>query len=807
MAETQAEPGSIPPDEDLAFLGAPTKAGAIGRLGHYEILDVIGKGGFGIVLKGFDERLHRVVAIKVLSPANAANGSARKRFIREAQAFAAIKNEHVVGIYDVQQDANPPYLVMELIDGMSLQDKIDKQGPLGVKEILRIGTQMAEGLAAAHKQGLVHRDIKPANILLENGVERVKITDFGLARAVDDASVTQSGTVAGTPMYMSPEQAEGIPIDSRSDLFSLGTVLYAMCTGHPPFRASGTHAVLRRVIDASPRPIREINSEIPDWLCGIIAKLHAKKPQERIQTANEVAELLGQHLAYLQQPSQVAPPLTTPAPVVNDGHKGDVLIPRRVWWGAGLAAFGAELFVLGMALRESIWDLRITLLMGHALFACVMLALCGLWFAARPAARQGWAHRMAQAAIVCGVLSSACAVALVGISFTGRGVTPPPAESGWVQLFNGKDLTGWKMHPDQSGSWKVEDGLLVGRSMKPSHLFSERGDYENFHLRAQAKISKGGDSGLIFRCEYGLNGEDNKPAPLGYEANIAFLTEFKTGSLWGAGWPPVGPKDSLIAPDTWFTLEVTARDNHILIAVDGKTTVDFLDANDKYRRGHLALQAWAQGTVVCFRKIEIKELPPSTSPNPPSGIDLMPLARPDRKAGTWKREGETLVSIPPAAKNKMRFLSILPIHAELPREFFVEAVIERLAGDDAFTLVIPAFGTDFMVTLDGYPWKGTYSGLSYIGGKIYADNETAVRGGHLVNGKKHTVLVTVRADGVTTSLDGKTLFKYRGGYEKITPKGRVSVGSKFFVEIVDSPYRIHALRLISLDKAPPKEPG
>src|SRR5208282_6096438 len=171
-------------------------------------------------------------------------------------------------IYDVEKDAQPPYLAMEMIDGISVQDKLDKHGPLSVKEILRIGVQMAEGLAAAHKQGLVHRDIKPANILLDNGVERVKLTDFGLARAVDDASVTQSGTVAGTPNFMSPEQAEGLPVDHRSDLFSLGTVLYAMCTGHPPFRASGTHAVLKRVIDASPRPIREVNSEIPDWLCA-----------------------------------------------------------------------------------------------------------------------------------------------------------------------------------------------------------------------------------------------------------------------------------------------------------------------------------------------------------------------------------------------------------------------------------------------------------------------------------------------------------------------------------------------------------
>jgi serine/threonine protein kinase len=245
-AATPTEPAQSAAN-DLHFLSPSSKPGHRGRLGHYEVQEIIGKGGFGIVLKAFDEKLHRVVAIKVLSPTYAANGSARTRFIREARTAAAVKNEHVVAIYGVEDEAQPPYLVMELIDGISLQNKLDKKGALSLKEILRIGLQTAEGLAAAHKHGLVHRDIKPANILLENGVERVKITDFGLARAVDDASVTQSGTVAGTPMYMSPEQAEGLAVEHRSDSFSLGTMLYAMCTGHPPFRASGTHAVFRKI--------------------------------------------------------------------------------------------------------------------------------------------------------------------------------------------------------------------------------------------------------------------------------------------------------------------------------------------------------------------------------------------------------------------------------------------------------------------------------------------------------------------------------------------------------------------------------
>src|SRR5262249_5188068 len=153
-------------DKELAFLSPPAQAGHLGRLGHYEILEAIGKGGFGSVFRARDEKLQRIVAIKVLAPELAASGTARKRFEPEAQAAAAIKNEHVVAIHAVEDEHQPPYLVMELIDGVSLEERLDKKGPLQLKEILRIGMQIAEGLAAAHKQGLIHRDVKPANILL-----------------------------------------------------------------------------------------------------------------------------------------------------------------------------------------------------------------------------------------------------------------------------------------------------------------------------------------------------------------------------------------------------------------------------------------------------------------------------------------------------------------------------------------------------------------------------------------------------------------------------------------------------------------
>ena len=288
-------------DRALDFLTASDTPGSLGRLGSYEVTELLGRGGFGVVMKAFDPTLGRVVAIKVLAPQLATSAAARSRFAREARAAAAVVHEHVVAIHAVDSWNNLPYLVMPFVAGRSLQERVDGDGPLGVKEVLRIGIQTAHGLAAAHAQGLVHRDVKPSNILLENGVERVKLTDFGLARAVDDASLTQSGVVAGTPQYMSPEQARGEAIDHRSDLFSLGSVLYFMCSGHPPFRASSTPAVLRRVSDDQPRPIRQVNLDLPDWLAALIERLHAKDPGARYQSATEVAETMGRYLAELQR--------------------------------------------------------------------------------------------------------------------------------------------------------------------------------------------------------------------------------------------------------------------------------------------------------------------------------------------------------------------------------------------------------------------------------------------------------------------------------------------------------------------------
>ncbi len=315
---------------------------------------MLGQGGFGIVLKAFDEKLQRLVAIKVLAPQLAGNATDRLRFLREARA-AAVRDPHVIKVFEVEEEPRP-YLVMEYVRGQTLQDRIDREGPLAVKEILRIGAQVAGGLAAAHRQGQIHRDIKPANILLETpeqpgSAANVKITDFGLAKAVDDATLTASGAIAGTPMYVSPEQARGEPLDPRSDLFSLGSVLYTLCTGVQPFRAGKALAAMKRVCEDTPRPVREVNPTIPDFLSAIVRKLLAKDPGERFQTAAEVAELLQGRLAHLENPSvPPLPPLTVGADTVAYRRPTwkalGVLTWRRHW----VPAAGIAILVTGIGL-------------------------------------------------------------------------------------------------------------------------------------------------------------------------------------------------------------------------------------------------------------------------------------------------------------------------------------------------------------------------------------------------------------------------------------------------------------------------
>jgi serine/threonine protein kinase len=320
----------------------------LGRLGNYEISGVIGRGSAGIVVKALDTRLNRYVAIKLLAPAYSNNGCARRRFEREGRAIASVKDPHVVPIHSVDEFQGTPYIVMQYLPDGSLDQKIRKTGPLSPNDIASIGMHVAKGLAAAHNEGIVHRDVKPANVLLENGVNGAMVTDFGLARVVDEATMTRSGSISGTPQFMSPEQAKGERVDPRSDLFSLGSVMYTACTGHAPFKSESVFGVIKKVCEAEAKPIRDSNPDIPEWLVAFIDRLHAKEPENRFQSANQVADLLARELAHAKSPTMVTKPTR------EWWTKPKASRSTRIGWRAGAiavalaAAFTAGIFAFDL---------------------------------------------------------------------------------------------------------------------------------------------------------------------------------------------------------------------------------------------------------------------------------------------------------------------------------------------------------------------------------------------------------------------------------------------------------------------------
>ncbi|HTU18544.1 MAG TPA: bifunctional serine/threonine-protein kinase/formylglycine-generating enzyme family protein [Gemmataceae bacterium] len=302
---TTAWPGDTPSSPDVSgaakldFLSPAQKPDEMGRLGPYRVLKVLGAGGMGMVLLGEDPTLKRPVALKVMRPDIAKDNTARQRFLREAQATAAIDHHHIVPIHHVGEENGVPFIEMPLLKGEPLDTRLKRENRLPIAEAILIGKQIAEGLAEAHKNGLIHRDIKPANIWLsgEAGAPGVvvKIVDFGLARAIvgEDVHLTQTGTIVGTPAYMAPEQAKSEKVDFRCDLFSLGAVLYRMLTGELPFKGHDTMALLMALAMDTPQPIASLNPEVPPALADLVMQLLLKEPSGRPASAKAVAEMLG----------------------------------------------------------------------------------------------------------------------------------------------------------------------------------------------------------------------------------------------------------------------------------------------------------------------------------------------------------------------------------------------------------------------------------------------------------------------------------------------------------------------------------
>ncbi len=273
-----------------------------GVIGGYRVRGELGRGGMGVVYAAEDPALGRTVAIKTLTPALATNPTARDYFLREARAAATVEHDHVVPVYHVGEDTVGPFLVMPVLSGETLADRL-KNGPLPVTELLRVGREVALGLAAAHSSGLVHRDVKPGNIWLDaDRGGRARVLDFGLARAIHGGdSLTRPGDLRGTPRYMAPEQAKGNPVDPRTDLFALGATLYHAATGCLPFAGTTHAAVIDAVIHKDPSPAHERNPAVPPAVSALLARLMAKEPCDRPESADAVAAELATLTATLDR--------------------------------------------------------------------------------------------------------------------------------------------------------------------------------------------------------------------------------------------------------------------------------------------------------------------------------------------------------------------------------------------------------------------------------------------------------------------------------------------------------------------------
>ncbi|MDX1930077.1 MAG: protein kinase [Pirellulaceae bacterium] len=331
------------------WLDPSIRENSLGRIGKYEVLGVVGQGGMGLVLKALDTELDRLVAIKTLPHHVTTHADARLRLAREARAAAVLRHPNIVSVFGLEAWREVPLIVMPLIEGGTLQQFALKQR-LTTEEVLSTGLQIAGALAALHAEGIVHRDLKPSNILLQDGLKHVLLSDFGLARVDGDLAITHSDALAGTPFFMSPEQALGKPIDVRSDLFSFGSVLYWLCTAQYPFRGSSNYETLSKLVHSEPGALSEL--QVPHYLQRLIHRLLAKDPNKRWSSADEVVELLKKCFAHHRSPNEPLPDELVALPTRKSSLRWPLRVPKSVAMPVTIAAVVLSLFFVGPAIQK-----------------------------------------------------------------------------------------------------------------------------------------------------------------------------------------------------------------------------------------------------------------------------------------------------------------------------------------------------------------------------------------------------------------------------------------------------------------------
>jgi serine/threonine-protein kinase len=318
--------------------------------GPYQITEKIGEGGMAVVYKGYQPSLNRYVAIKVLREEMSHDEQLVTRFRREALAVAELHHPNILHVYDAGFAQGVYYIVMAYVDGGSLKELITR-GSLEVDRAVSIGSQLADALHHAHELGLVHRDVKPSNVLMTRE-GRPLLCDFGIAKAVNESvGLTRTGTAIGTPEYMAPEQVQGQKVDARTDIYAMGLVLYEMLTGWVPFSATTPMATLYKQVNEPPPPLTQSNVSVPDWLEQVVEKALAKRPSDRFQHANEMANALRKGGPPVKRRTPAPVPVAKPAPTTSGGK------------GAGRSKL-LPILIIGIVL------LLLALLIGGILLTC-----------------------------------------------------------------------------------------------------------------------------------------------------------------------------------------------------------------------------------------------------------------------------------------------------------------------------------------------------------------------------------------------------------------------------------------------------
>ena len=309
---------------------------AMERLGRYQIREIIGEGAMACVYKAYDPEINRALAIKLLKAQLRLDGEYRNRFLREAKGAGVLSHPNIVTVFDVGEDQGHPYIAMELVEGQTLAEELKARKAISTKDIVEIGIQLARALDYAHKKGIVHRDVKPGNIMRLTDTNTIKVADFGICRidgsdTADATQQTQIGNVLGTPHYMSPEQVVGEKVDSRSDLFSAGVVLYQLLTGHLPFEGDTLISVAYKITKTDPPSLDKVRGDLPLSLRRIIERALKKQPEKRFQSGEEFAQALVGVARELAEEGQ------------KQGRRG---IPLAVRWAATMAAVVAVTMTL-----------------------------------------------------------------------------------------------------------------------------------------------------------------------------------------------------------------------------------------------------------------------------------------------------------------------------------------------------------------------------------------------------------------------------------------------------------------------------